>query len=347
MAAIGVVVMAAGVLTLTAPAASAHVATIEASAVCTSTGWTATFTATNDKSYGPATLSGTGTSLDGAYDQGASKVYEVTKSLSDAQASVANGTMTWADFTQSGLGATAQRPADCAPPQPPAQVVPSSSGDKNCATKVVTIHHTVTTTPYKLVDGQWVLDTANAVVTHPADTTRAATEEECATTPPTTPGTVTPVYPAVTPPTCTAPGSMTVPTQPANVVVTRTPTTGNGPGTYHFTYAPSEGFAFPAGTDTARTVTVAPQKTGSSCGEVKGTSSTRGKQAERPAVVAGISNLRAPAAATVPTAVEAGLADTGSRSLLAENLVGGGLMLLVGAGCLFALGRRQHGVDNA
>ena len=77
---------------------------------------------------------------------------------------------------------------------------------------------------------------------------------------------VTPAYPSVTPPSCTADGTLVVPSQPNGVSVSGGAANGSGPGTYTFTYAPASGsFVFPAGTDTSRTVTVQPKKAGTDC----------------------------------------------------------------------------------
>ena len=77
---------------------------------------------------------------------------------------------------------------------------------------------------------------------------------------------VTPAYPSATDPTCTAAGTLVVPSQPAGVSVSGGAADGSGPGTYTFTYAPASGsYVFPAGTDTSRTVTVLPRKTGADC----------------------------------------------------------------------------------
>ncbi len=125
LAALGVVTMTAGSVMLSAPAASAHEATISTDAWCTNTGWDATFSVTNDRNYGQATLSGTGTTLDGTYGtSGTSKSKTLVRHMSftDGSTTVSHGTMTWSDnYTQNDIGATVGRPANCR-----ATVVPTS-----------------------------------------------------------------------------------------------------------------------------------------------------------------------------------------------------------------------------
>jgi hypothetical protein len=242
--------------------------------------------------------------------------------------------------------------APCAGDQPPAVVTHASTESANCTTQVVTVHHTTTTTGYVISGNSWVPGTP--VTTNDADTTRPATAQDC--TPPATPVTAAPTFPSVTPPSCTEAGSLTVPDQPANVSVTRTPATGTGPGEYTFTYAPAAGFAFPAGAPTTKTVTVLPKQTGAACAEVLGTEATTGKPAttvktpavegtsvRRPAAIKGVS-----ASAPVPSAVEAGLAgqQTDARVLLGQALLGAGLLLLAGA-AWSGLGTRRRGVRQA
>ncbi len=115
----------------------------------------------------------------------------------------------------------------------------------------------------------------------------------------------TPVYPAVTPATCTSAGALTVPTNPQNVTVTRTPETGSGPGTYTFTYAPTAGFTFPAGTATTKTVTVPDQKSGATCAEVAGVDENRGTPSKVTGVAKSTPRVLGTEAAVVPTAVDA------------------------------------------
>jgi hypothetical protein len=155
---------------------------------------------------------------------------------------------------------------------------------------------------------------------------------------------VTPLYPSATAPTCKAAGTLVVPEQPTGVLVQGGGTDGAGPGTYSFVYSAQQGYVFPAGTDTTKTVTVQPKKTSADCSTVKGTDAGR-----TPPVVKGISNLKsgahAPAVAgtAVPTAVDAGLAGTPQtdvRVLVGQLLLGGGLLMLVGSG----LGLRRRGV---
>jgi len=114
LAALGVVTMTSGVVVFTASAADAHAAVMSATAVCTPSGWDATFTVTNDPgNFGSATLSGTGTSLDGLYAQGQAKSVTVSKTTAAATATLPAATMTWSDFTQTNITATAQQPAGC------------------------------------------------------------------------------------------------------------------------------------------------------------------------------------------------------------------------------------------
>jgi hypothetical protein len=79
------------------------------------------------------------------------------------------------------------------------------------------------------------------------------------------PDEVTPLYPSATQPTCSTGGTLVLPAQPAGVTVSGSGADGDGPGTYTFTYAPDGTHVFPQGTDTSRTVTVLPQKSGGEC----------------------------------------------------------------------------------
>jgi hypothetical protein len=82
--------------------------------------------------------------------------------------------------------------------------------------------------------------------------------------------------------------------------------------------------------------------------EVKGTETIKPKPSKHPVGQPTVLGTQA----VVPTAVDAGLATMptqhadSSRSLLAQGMVGGGLLLLVASGWLL-LGRRSHGVHEA
>jgi LPXTG-motif cell wall-anchored protein len=77
---------------------------------------------------------------------------------------------------------TAAELATCTPDQPQAEVTYGEwvDGAWECGDTTVLETRTVTTTPYALVDGQWVLDTENAT-TSTAEQTRPLTTDELAT----------------------------------------------------------------------------------------------------------------------------------------------------------------------
>lgn len=83
--------------------------------------------------------------------------------------------------------------SDCIPPQPEDLVVPTEwvDGEYECGDETVTQTRTVTTSPYVLVEGEWVLDTENAVTTtetQDRDLTDAEKKVlDCKVTPPPTP----------------------------------------------------------------------------------------------------------------------------------------------------------------
>lgn len=106
-----------------------HTAVGKAVSVCTSTGWDATLSVTNDPgNFGPATLSGTGTALDGNYAQGQTKSFVRHSDFSTASTGFSNGKMVWSNdgHVQTGIGATANRPANCVKPE-----VKDASADVN------------------------------------------------------------------------------------------------------------------------------------------------------------------------------------------------------------------------
>ena len=168
---------------------------------------------------------------------------------------------------------------------------------------------------------------------------------------------VTPSYPSATDADCSHDGQLVVPAQPAGVLTTRS---GAAPGEVTFTFAPAAGYAFPAGTATTTTVTVAERLSGEDCilgvESVKPkphttqpkphTSKSKPKPRDRAPIVLGTQ-------AAVPTAVDAGLAGLPSASVsptssprLAQALVAGGLLMLVAGGSL-GLGRRPRGAHES
>jgi hypothetical protein len=168
---------------------------------------------------------------------------------------------------------------------------------------------------------------------------------------------VTPNYPSATDADCSRDGQLVVPAQPQGVLATRS---GEAPGTVTFTFAPAAGYAFPAGTVTATTVTVAERLSGEECilGEesVEPTPHTtkpkpqptrsKPKPRDRAPIVLGTQ-------AAVPTAVDAGLAGLPGATVsptssprLAQALVAGGLLLLVAGGSM-GLGRRPRGAHES
>jgi hypothetical protein len=179
--------------------------------------------------------------------------------------------------------------------------------------------------------------------TFAAKPTGAACDDD--PTDPTDPGTdkvVTPSYPWATDATCFRDGKLKVPAQPEGVVMTRQ---GSAPGDVSFTFAPAEGYAFPAGTDTSVTVAVQPKITGEECLLGDGTVKPKPKPEGRAPVVLGDQ-------AAVPTAVAAGIGDTLTHASstgsprLAQALVAGGLLMLVLAGAT-GLGRRTRGAHES
>lgn len=168
---------------------------------------------------------------------------------------------------------------------------------------------------------------------------------------------VTPSYPSATDADCSNDGQLVVPAQPEGVLTTRS---GAAPGEVTFTFAPAAGYAFPAGTATTTTVTVAERLSGEDCilgvESVKPkphttkpkphTTKPKPKPRDRAPIVLGTQ-------AAVPTAVDAGLAGlpgatispTGSPRL-AQALVAGGLLLLVAGGSM-GLGRRPRGAHES
>lgn len=168
---------------------------------------------------------------------------------------------------------------------------------------------------------------------------------------------VTPSYPSATDADCSNDGQLVVPAQPEGVLTTRS---GAAPGVVTFTFAPAAGYAFPAGTATTTTVTVAERLSGEDCilgvESVKPkphttkpkphTTKPKPKPRDRAPIVLGTQ-------AAVPTAVDAGLAGlpgatispTGSPRL-AQALVAGGLLLLVAGGSM-GLGRRPRGAHES
>jgi hypothetical protein len=118
---------------------------------------------------------------------------------------------------------------------------------------------------------------------------------------------------------------------------------------------PAPGYHFPEGPQSVtETVQALPRLTGAACGEVKGGDGGPKKPPMKPAaagargpgnVVAGTGAVLGDDAA-LPTSVNAGLTgelQTDVRVLVGQALLGGGLLLLVGAGWT-GLGRRGRGV---
>ena len=168
---------------------------------------------------------------------------------------------------------------------------------------------------------------------------------------------VTPSYPSATDADCSNDGQLVVPAQPEGVLTTRS---GTAPGAVTFTFAPAAGYAFPAGTATTTTVTVAERLSGEDCilgvESVKPkphttepkphTTKPRPKPRDRAPIVLGTQ-------AAVPTAVDAGLAGLPGATVsptssprLAQALVAGGLLMLVAGGSL-GLGRRPRGAHES
>ena len=109
---------------------------------------------------------------------------------------------------------------------------------------------------YKFPDG-----TADPLTVSVTVLPKLTGQKDCPTQ--TQPKSVTPLYPSATPPSCSAAGTLVVPSQPTGVKATGAGTDGAGPGSYTFTFAPaSASFVFPAGTATTKTVTVLPRLTG-------------------------------------------------------------------------------------
>lgn len=160
---------------------------------------------------------------------------------------------------------------------------------------------------------------------------------------------VTPNYPSATVADCSHRGFLVVPPQPAGVLMTRS---GSVPGDVTFTFAPADGYVFPADAKTSVTVTVAKKLSGEDCilGEETTKPQPHGTKSPKP-------RDRAPIVlgtqAAVPTAVDAGLAGLPSASVspissprLAQALVAGGLLLLIAGGSM-GLGRRTRGAHES
>ncbi|MEO5709246.1 MAG: hypothetical protein ABIQ59_05450 [Nocardioidaceae bacterium] len=176
---------------------------------------------------------------------------------------------------------------------------------------------------------------------------------------------VAPNAPSTTPPTCAAAGSVVAPAAKTGVAVVRTELSD---GSVRFDSTPANGFAFTGAQTVSATVTALARLTGVQCAEVKGTDAStdeppvtvktpvvEGTPATRTPVVKGTKAAAAAptvagvsASAPVPSAVEAGLAgqQTDARVLVGEALLGGGLLLLVGA-TWSGLGTRRRGVGQA
>ena len=220
------------------------------------------------------------------------------------------------------------------------------------------------TATVSVLDGQAVVESESVVT-------------DCEQTPPPTPAnprSVTPNAPSQTPPTCTTPGSVVAPAAQTGVSVARTEL---GNGAVRFDSTPSAGYVFSGPQTVSATVTTLPRLGAASCGDVEGVEESASPPASNPSTpsvpskptrpanngtdaevqgvadlrpvpsIQGVSNVRNSAA--VPLAVDAGLAGAGpdSRTLLAQSLLGAGLMLLVAAGCSVGLVRRRDGVDVA
>lgn len=160
---------------------------------------------------------------------------------------------------------------------------------------------------------------------------------------------VTPNYPSATEADCSHRGFLVVPPQPAGVLMTRS---GSVPGDVTFTFAPADGYVFPADAKTSVTVTVDKKLSGEDCilGEETTKPQPHGTKSPKP-------RDRAPIVlgtqAAVPTAVDAGLAGLPSASVspissprLAQALVAGGLLLLIAGGSM-GLGRRTRGAHES
>lgn len=118
----------------TAAPSISHQATLTGYAACTTTGWDATFTATNDAHYGHAVLSNTGVGLDGLYDQGQSKTVTLHESSATASVTAGPATMEWYDhYIQNGIGSKVVKPNNCttvtALPPTPAVTDPCGAGN--------------------------------------------------------------------------------------------------------------------------------------------------------------------------------------------------------------------------
>ncbi len=144
-----------------ASGASAHTAGLTATSQCDgqSGNWKAVFTAKNDidAKYGQATISGTGTPLDGRKLSAGGGTAQLTLNQNSGAKSVTvSGTVTWNDGYHVGISATAYQPDNCAPkPSTTTATVTESvpgptvtvPGPTQTATVVISETKTVTETP--------------------------------------------------------------------------------------------------------------------------------------------------------------------------------------------------------
>ena len=205
--------MSAGLVLMTAPAASAHVATITGSASCTTSGWDATFTVTNDNGYGDATLTGTGTGLDGSYAQGAPKSITVHKASADASATVSGGSMAWSNYTQANISKTVDRPGNCSTDEGKKVVVckyvgtPPGTPDHIIVVSSSAIKDFPGTFPWTFADAH-----DSVAIRYAVGNEQPGNEElvNCPGYQP-PPTSVTPAAPSATDATCSAPGHLVLP----------------------------------------------------------------------------------------------------------------------------------------
>lgn len=169
-----------------------------------------------------------------------------------------------ADETNTGRGQTYTGDLTCPTGQPAPQVLTSEIGKRDC--EGVFKQVTTVTTPYVLnSDGQWVLDPKNAVtVVSDWIFVRALTPQErldleCPLI------VVTPQTPDVAAPTCTADGTLVLPTGPVGVHYDVKPAY-DGPGQYTITAVADPGYVLaPAEHDWSWDLTVGSQLTGAQC----------------------------------------------------------------------------------
>ena len=146
--------------------------------------------------------------------------------------------------------------------KPDKVVVTDHDGVPDCFKRSVETFRTTTTTTYGFVNGAWA---ANAPTSSTVTTGyRDVTAEECPTQKPA----VSPLTPTATAPSCTMAGTLVVPSQPAGVLTSGGGTNDAGPGTYEFSFSPDDDHVFAQGftNPTTVSVTVLPKLT-ADCGE--------------------------------------------------------------------------------